>query len=101
MGDAGFIEEHHIINNFDLSDVDVLKVGHHGSRNSTSSEFLSAINPTIALISSGRNNIYNHPHPDTITRLKNINTFITSSHGAVRLNIHNRISIKTVIRNSN
>ncbi|MCF0229386.1 MAG: DNA internalization-related competence protein ComEC/Rec2 [Parasporobacterium sp.] len=49
---------------------DVLKVAHHGSKNSTSSEFLELVMPDIAVISSGRNNKYGHPHKETVERLE-------------------------------
>src|SRR5512141_1676373 len=44
----------------------ILKVGHHGSRTSTSSTFVKAVSPTYALISDGKDNKYGHPHPDTL-----------------------------------
>jgi competence protein ComEC len=51
-----------------LGDVDVLKVGHHGSRTSTSPEFLAAVRPEVGVISAGLGNSYGHPHPDCSTR---------------------------------
>jgi len=59
-----------------VGDIDVLKVGHHGSLTSTSWEFLQAIDPEIALISLGRDNRYGHPHPVVIDRLKQIGAAI-------------------------
>lgn len=49
---------------------DVLKVGHHGSSTSTSKDFLNAVNPSIAIISCGKNNKYGHPHKETIKALE-------------------------------
>jgi competence protein ComEC len=50
-------------------DVDILKLGHHGSKNSSSAEFLEATSPTLALISAGVNNKYGHPHKEVIDLL--------------------------------
>jgi competence protein ComEC len=49
---------------------DVLKVAHHGSKYSTSAELLDAVNPKVAIIQSGKDNGYGHPHPETIKRLE-------------------------------
>ena len=49
---------------------DVLKVGHHGSRTSTSPEFVGFVSPTIALISDGKGNSYGHPHQETLDTLE-------------------------------
>ena len=51
---------------------DVLNVGHHGSKNSTSDIFLQAVNPRIAVIQAGRNNKYGHPHQEVLQKLKNV-----------------------------
>jgi len=48
---------------------DVLKVGHHGSRSSTTQPFLDGVAPSYAIISAGENNSYGHPHQETIERL--------------------------------
>jgi competence protein ComEC len=49
--------------------VDVLKVGHHGSRTSSSPAFLAAVHPSLAVISSGVRNRFGHPHPRTLAAL--------------------------------
>ncbi|MBI4435233.1 MBL fold metallo-hydrolase [Candidatus Uhrbacteria bacterium] len=70
-----------------VGDIDVLKVGHHGSFTSTSWEFLQTITPEIALISLGRENLYGHPHPTVIQRLEDIGAtiFRTDLHHDVLL----------------
>lgn len=55
--------------NADLS-ADVLKVGHHGSRTSTTGDFLSRVSPQIAVISCGKDNDYGHPHDSTLELLE-------------------------------
>lgn len=73
-GDATSENEMDIINNFNLQDIDFLKVSHHGSKNSSNEEFLKAISPDVATISSGYNNTYGHPHKDTLLRLSQTDT---------------------------
>jgi competence protein ComEC len=65
-GDAGFPAEDLL--EHDLAPVDLLKVGHHGSRGSTGSGWLGRVRPTVAVISVGRNE-YGHPAPETLARL--------------------------------
>ena len=50
--------------------IDLLKIAHHGSRSSTSQEFLNVLSPKIAIISAGRHNRYGHPHKETLERLQ-------------------------------
>lgn len=66
-GDAE--EESEIVFANKVGDIDVLKVGHHGSLSSTSWNFLAAIAPEVALISAGEGNPYGHPHPVILNRL--------------------------------
>lgn len=63
------IERRLIMEGYDL-DSDVLKVGHHGSKTSTSEEFLSAVSPDIAIIQVGAKNRYGHPAPEVLERLE-------------------------------
>jgi competence protein ComEC len=51
----------------------ILKVGHHGSRTSSIVGFVKAVSPSVAIISSGQNNSYNHPHKETLETFKNLN----------------------------
>ena len=64
-GDISSEIEESIISKNDLR-VDFLKVSHHGSKDSTSEEFVKRIKPKIALIGVGKNNRYHHPHEETI-----------------------------------
>jgi competence protein ComEC len=66
---------------------DVLKVGHHGSKNATSPAFLAAIQPELAIISSGEDNPYGLPSPELLARLANAGTHIlrTDTNGAVHV----------------
>ncbi len=58
--------------NFDL-DSEILKIGHHGSKYSSSPEFLQAVNPEFCIIQYGDDNKFGHPHQETIERLQDIN----------------------------
>ncbi len=64
---------------------DVLKVGHHGSKNSTMPEFLAAVAPSISVISAGEENPYGHPNPELLERLEESGTRMlrTDRDGAV------------------
>ena len=55
-----------------LETVDILKVAHHGSKTSSINEFLAAVKPKIAVISSGEGNKYKHPSPEVVQRLYNL-----------------------------
>ncbi|HET7710678.1 MAG TPA: hypothetical protein VFL80_01985, partial [Thermoanaerobaculia bacterium] len=80
---------------------DILKVAHHGSRSSTTSEFLSAVSPRLALISAGRRNLYGHPHLTVIEALDRKKAIIrrTDEHGTIRVRIdpRNTLRIETEI----
>ena len=69
--------------------IDVLKVPHHGSKYSSSKEFVNRTNPSIALISAGQGNMYGHPHKETLDILKDIGSSIyrTDEKGAIVLKI--------------
>jgi competence protein ComEC len=65
----------------------VLKVPHHGSRTSSSSAFLAAVRPEVALVSAGYRNRFNHPHPEIVERYHalDVRFFRTDLHGAIRV----------------
>ena len=70
MGDATYLEEKMLLEDFNIRDIDILKVGHHGSKTSSSKEFIEKLKPTYSIISVGENNMYNHPNKEV---LKNLN----------------------------
>ena len=85
-GDIGEKTERRMAQQFDHWDVDVLKVAHHGSRYSSSDEFLNETQPEFAVIQVGRNN-YNHPHIEARQRLYAVNAHVlrTDYDGTVSL----------------
>lgn len=87
MGDAGIPAEQHLMNTYRELKVDVLKAGHHGSRSSSSPAFLHHYEPSLALISAGRNNRYGHPHQEVMETLEKegIYPLVTSKHGGVSI----------------
>ena len=95
MGDASIKVEKNLITNYDLSDIDVLKVGHHGSKSSSSKEFIDEINPKYAIISVGENNRYNHPSNEVLDNLKNSIIYRTDKDGTILFKINdNKFDVK-------
>ena len=87
VGDAENAAEQKMMKNGLDIHADVLKIGHHGSSDSTGQEFLDAVNPTYAVISCGKNNDYGHPHERTLKSLKKrgISVYRTDEQGDVVL----------------
>lgn len=86
-GDIGFFTENQLLKN--NIECDYLKVAHHGSKNSSSIDFLKKANAKVAIISCGENNNYGHPHKNTVERLENANMkiFRTDKGGNIILEI--------------
>jgi PKD repeat protein len=84
-GDAGGGAEATMISASLIDDIDILKVGHHGSKTSSTSDFLAVARPDIAVCSVGANNTYGHPASETITRLEDIGASIyrTDVYGTI------------------
>ena len=72
--------------------IEILKIGHHGSKNASSYEFLEEVGASIGVISYGRKNIYGHPAKETINRLKkeNMRYYGTGEDGAVLIESNGR-----------
>ena len=104
MGDATDIVEKKLINDgIDLKS-DVLKVGHHGSQYSTTTNFLKVVNPNYAVIQVGKGNSYDHPKQITLDKLEklNIKTYRTDEQGTIILTSDGeKINFKTVKTNTN
>lgn len=87
-GDIGIKTEEKLVESGMDLDCDILKVAHHGSKYSSSAEFIEACSPEAAVISVGKNNFYGHPTPETLERLDSYGceVFRTDREGAVILN---------------
>jgi competence protein ComEC len=88
-GDVERPIERRMLEDHELVPTDVLKVAHHGSKTSSTEEFLDAVQPAFAVISVGLDNSYGHPHPDVIERLR-------AHHAAIfRTDLDGLISIRS------
>ena len=96
MGDASSITENDILNKYNFPDINVLKVGHHGSKTSSSIEFINEINPKYSIISVGKNNRYGHPNKEVLNNLEKSKIFRTDLDGSIMFKIkNNRLKIET------
>ena len=87
MGDASTTTEKEILDKYNLSDIDVLKVGHHGSKTSSSKEFIDEINPKYSIISVGKNNRYGHPNKEVLENLEISKIYRTDEDGSITFKI--------------
>ena len=96
MGDAGIEVEENLIKKYNLKDIDVLKVGHHGSKTSSSKEYIDEINPKYSIISVGKNNRYKHPNKEVLDNLKNSKIYRTDQDGSIMFRIKNdKLKVET------
>ena len=89
MGDLGKTGERALLESGQNLAADVLKVGHHGSRFSSTSELLEAVHPTQAVISVGEDSPYGHPAAETLARFREygIQIFRTDLQGDITIRI--------------
>ena len=96
MGDAGAEKEKDILDKYNLPEIDVLKVGHHGSKTSSSKEYINEINPKYSIISVGKNNRYGHPNNEVLDNLENSKIYRTDEDGSIMFKIkNNKLNIET------
>ena len=95
MGDAGVDKEKDILEKYNISNIDVLKVGHHGSKTSSGKEFINEINPEYSVISVGKNNRYGHPNKEVLDILKDSIIYRKNQNGSIEFKIKNgKLKIK-------
>lgn len=92
MGDSSFVVEDYILGNYNLEDISILKVGHHGSSTSSTSSFIDTITPKISLISVGQNK-YGHPTDEVLNNLNNSLIYRTDIMGSINIRIKNNKNI--------
>jgi len=96
MGDAGVEVEQDLIEKYNLQDIDVLKAGHHGSKTSSSKNFINEIKPKYSIISVGKNNRYGHPNEEVLNILDNSKIYRTDQDGSIMFKIKkDRFKIET------
>ena len=94
--DASVLVEKNIVEKYKICDIDILKVGHHGSKTSSSKEFISCVKPNYSIISVGKNNRYGHPNDEVLNDLKDSIIYRTDIDGSVMFKIRSgKLSIKT------
>ena len=96
MGDAGIEVEEDILEEYNIDNIDILKVGHHGSKTSSSQNFIDNINPRYSIISVGKNNRYGHPNAEVLNNLDNSIIYRTDIDGSIIFKIKsNNLKIET------
>jgi len=98
MGDVGVEVEEDLIEKYNLQDIDVLKVGHHGSKTSSSENFIDEINPKYSIISVGKNNRYGHPNDSVLENLEDSKIYRTDQDGSILFKINkDKLKIETCV----
>lgn len=96
MGDVGVDKEKDILDKYNISNIDVLKVGHHGSKTSSGKVFIDGINPKYSIISVGKNNRYGHPNKEVLNNLDGSKIYRTDQDGSIMFKIKkNKLRIAT------
>ena len=96
MGDASTTREKDILEKYNLNNIDVLKIGHHGSKTSSSKTFIDKISPKYSIISVGKNNRYGHPNDSVLNNLEGSKIYRTYEDGSVMFKIkNNKLQIAT------
>jgi len=100
-GDLEEEGERQLIGEYPTLEVDVLKAGHHGSRTSSTDAFIEHIKPSVAVITAGEDNRFNHPHPDVVETFRRHNVQVVGTHenGAIRF-IHDGHSWSVEVKKS-
>ncbi len=96
MGDAGVEKEKDILEKYNVSKIDVLKIGHHGSKTSSDKNFIDEMNPKYSVISVGKNKRYGHPNKEVLNNLDNSKIYRTDQDGSIMFKIkNNKLKIET------
>ncbi len=96
MGDSGINRESIFVMNNKIGNIDVLKVGHHGSKTSSDKNFIDEIKPKYSIISVGANNRYGHPNKEVLDNLDNSKIYRTDQDGSIMFKIkNNKLKIET------
>ena len=85
MGDAGINKEKDLLTMYHFNQIDFLKIGHHGSKTSSSKSFISTVNPKICFISVGKNNRYGHPDNKVLNNLNTCQIYRTDLVGNIKV----------------
>lgn len=86
MGDLDRRGERQVLQDYPSLKVNIVKLGHHGSRTSSDPNFIKQLEPELAIISAGRHNRYGHPNQETLNTLKmeNISSLSTQNQGMIK-----------------